>query len=51
MNALSEETGVVFSKIANREDFLAGVRRGSWHHVLKTIQTSRFDVDVVQGVY
>ena len=52
LDALSAETGVLYTgNLANKEDFLENVRRGNWHSVLKTVQSTRLEAAALQAVY
>ena len=47
LTALSSETGVAFSYIPHRQEFLENIKRGAWHHVLKTIESVKLEISTV----
>ena len=51
LTALSSETGVAFSYIPHRQEFLENIKRGAWHHVLKTIESVKLEASTVLSVY
>jgi hypothetical protein len=51
MEAMVEETGVYWSDMTNKGDFIENVKRGAWHLVLKSLQTSRLHRSVAQRLY
>ena len=51
LNTLADETGVYYSEMSNSKDLIENVKKGSWHLVLKALQTARLDKRMIQRIY